>query len=621
LQQSCEESRDTGSAGRPAQRLPSQGSRLLPWALVVLLTAAALAVFLFRGGGASPQALHLSVPLPAGTSLPPRQMGLLDVSADGRQVALVLTDTQGRRLYLETLDDGRIVPLEGTEQAISPFFSPDGRWLGFFAGGKLKKVSTQGGRPFTICNTAGNNRGASWGEDDRIIFAAHYTEALKQVPAGGGSPEPFSHLDEKQGERTHRWPQVVPGEDLVLFTVGTMDSPESYDAAHIDALIPSTGRRKTVLEGASMARYLPTGHLLFAREGFLFAVPFDTRQLTTSGTPVPVLENVKTVKASGLARAAFSSTGTLIYLKGGAEDLRTRLVWRFLDGHSEPLDAPMDEYTDVALSPDGSRLAVAIRGDTVFDIWIQNIQAGGLTRLTFEGDNRTPVWTPDGQRISYSSVRHNKLSSVYIKAADGTGEAELLYDPGSSPGSGGAQPESWSPNGLWLAMASNNLNGYNISLLSTQDGTEKPFLQGKGAELFAAFSPDGRWMAYASDESGRTEVYVRPFPGPGGKRQISRQGGLEPYWSRDGKDLFFRRTTALYRAHVDTRTGFRAGNPEQVLDDLPDAGQTLIRQYTLHPDGRRLLTLETRAGRSERPSQVNFVSHWFDEIRAKINRD
>ncbi len=266
-----------------------------------------------------PQLLTLLAPFPQGQSVPSDQMGVVALSSDGTNLALVLEHDGEQRLFLRRLDREDLTPIAGTEEASTPTFSPDGKWIAFFAGGKLKKVSVDGGKPITLCDVAGDNRGASWGSDDRIVFAGHYTQGLSRVPGSGGAPEALTTLDAAKGERTHRWPHAVPGHDLVLFTVGSMDSPESYDEARIDAMRPSTGERKTLVRGASMARYAPTGHLVYAREGFLFAVPFDVERLETRGNPVPLIENVMGMRSSGVVHADFSASGLLAYVAGSLQ--------------------------------------------------------------------------------------------------------------------------------------------------------------------------------------------------------------------------------------------------------------------------------------------------------------
>jgi serine/threonine-protein kinase len=279
-------------------------SRFLPWALMAI--AAVIASFAFWRASSGPvdverELFTLVAPIAADLQVPQIQEGVLALSPDGKTLALVLANDNRQMLYVRRLDRNEFLEMPGTQNAGTPFFSPDGEWIAFFADDKLKKVSTSGGTPMTLCDAQGSNRGSTWGTDDFITFSPHYTRPLMRVSGSGGEPIPFTSIDSANGERTHRWPDAIPDEDLVLFTVGAMDSPEGYDDARIVAIRPSTGERRTVLERASMAKYLPTGHLLFGRGGFLFAVPFDVGSLETRGNPVPVMENVLGEPANHLA--------------------------------------------------------------------------------------------------------------------------------------------------------------------------------------------------------------------------------------------------------------------------------------------------------------------------------
>jgi serine/threonine-protein kinase len=443
------------------------------------------------------------------------------------------------------------------------------------------------------------------------VFTPHYTTALMQVSDGGGEPTPLTTLDADRGERTHRWPQAVPGEDLVLFTVGAIDTPESYDGARIDAVRPSTGERKTVLEGASMARYVPTGHLLFGREGFLFAVAFDIDRLETKGSPFPVLENVMGMRNSGLVHAGFSRTGLLAYVEGSAQSRESRLVWRYRDGRSEPLAAPIAGYSAPRLSPDRQRIAAAVAGDTNFDIWTYALERGALTRLTFEGDNTWPVWSPDGRRIAFASIRNDALMSTYVKSADGSGETELLLSPETHQDWGQTIPRSWSPDGRVVLLEFTNQQGSNILAISVEDKSETFRMETPASEHSPALSPDGRWLAYGSDESGRFEVYVRPFPESGGRWQISTDGGTFPRWAPDGRSLFYRRQTRLMAVSVDLEQDtVRADPPQVVFDDLRLQGTESDYDAL---DDRTFLVVEPVG--SERAAQgVTVLVNWLDQL-------
>jgi serine/threonine-protein kinase len=609
----------------PAVDRPAAGpeasawTRRLPWALVALLAVVA-GLAQWRAGSDS-DAVHeapllsLLAPFPPEQAIPGLQMGVVALSPDGKYLALALEQDGEQHLFLRRMDREDMAPIAGTEGASTPTFSPDGKWIAYFADGKLKKVSVDGGKPITLCDSVGDNRGASWGSDDRIVFAAHYTQGLSRVPGSGGELEPLTTLDASVGERTHRWPHAVPGHDLILFTVGAMDSPESYDEARIDALRPSTGERKNVLQGASMARYAPSGHLVFGREGFLFAVPFDVERLETRGSPVPVVENVMGMRSSGVVHADFSGDGLLAYIAGSPRSRQSRLVWRHRDGRTEPLPAPVAGYGSPRLSPDRRRIVVPTAGDATFDVWVWDIERETPTRLTFEGDNPDAVWSPDGERIAFASVRGGARMSTYVKAADGSGAEELLYSPTAESGSGRPATQDWSPDGRTLLYEFSDTKQTNILALDTESLETRVLLSSPAAEGGPALSPDGRWLAYHSDESGHPEVYVRPFPDMSGRWQISDAGGMSPRWSPDGRELFYRYGNSLYAVRITTEDGkFHADRPQALFDDVPAA--------TLNPnfdvlDADTFLLVEP-AGDEETSPGVTVVVNWLDDLERRV---
>ena len=593
--------------------------RVLPWALVLLMTVVS-AVALMQVTRTSTETaetgpVSLVAPFPDGQLIPSNQMGVMALSPNGKTLALVLDNAGVKHIYTRKLDSQTFTRLAGTEDASTPFFSPDGRWIGFIANGRLKKISVDGGNPMTLADSDGNNRGASWGADDRIVFTPHFTSPLMQVSGSGGEPTPLTSLDTGRGERTHRWPHAVPHEDVVLFTVGAMDSPESYDQSDIDAIRPSNGERRTVLRGASMARYAPTGHLIFAREGFLFAVSFDIKTLETRGSPVPVVENVMGMRASGVVYAEVANNGLLAYISGSSHSRESRLVWRYRDGRSEPLPMAVAGYVSPSLSPDRKHIAMGIEGDTTYDIWTYDLDRETLTRLTFEGDNNWPIWSPDGKRIAFSSVRDDALMSAYAKASDGSGEAQMLFSPEGRANWGQASPIDWSADGRFLTIEYANENGANALAYDLEEGEERILMETPAIEQAPSISPDGKWLVYTSDEAGRNETYVRPFPEAGGKWQISTEGGAFPRWSSDGRKIFFRRQGLLLEVDIDTRGGaFKASRPRQVLDGLPS--------LTSDPDydvlGSDTFLVIEPAGKENAPKGVTVIVNWLDELRRRV---
>ena len=616
---SAAESPAAGESGVAAAAVASSSvSRFFPWVLMAL--AAVVAAFALWQVSIGPvdgtgELLTLVAPIAADLQVPPTQEGVLALSPDGKTLALVLVKNNKRMLYVRSLDRDEIVEMPGTENATTPFFSPDGAWIAFFADDKLKKVSTSGGTSMTLCDARGSNRGGAWGTDDVITFVPHYTRPLMRVSGAGGEPMPFTSIDSANGERTHRWPDAVPGEDLVLFTVGTIESPEGYDEARIDAVRPSTGERRTVLEGASMAKYVPTGHLLFGRGGFLFAVPFDIGSLETRGNPVPVVENVMGNSGSGVVNADIGRNGVLAFISATRQSRQSRLVWRTRDGAKDPLGAPPDSYLTPTLSPDRKRIAIMLRNENNFDIWTYQIEQDTLTRLTFEGENRSPTWSPDGRRIAFSSARGNALTSVFVKAADGSGPAEMLYAPTQlrTESAGNILPMGWTPDGKHLIVEYADENSQNIASIS-EDGEPRFLVNTPAIEVQPRLSPNGRWLAYISDETGDFRVFVRAFPGPGGKWQVSNTTGARPVWSPDGAELFYRHQTSLYSVAVDESSGtFKSGRPEIVFDDLHPLSAW---DYDVF-DANRFLLLETVGDRTGPPG-VTVVVNWFDELERLV---
>ena len=386
--------------------------------------------------------MRLSVEVTPGESLWTVQGPAAILSPDGTHLAFVTTDGQGqRKLYLRSLDQLQATALSGTERAANPFFSPDGEWIAFFAGGKLKKISVVGGAAVTLCD-APAGRGGSWGDDGAIVFAPEVLSGLSRDSSAGGMPEAVTTLDKEKGEGSHRWPQVLPGAKAVLFTTGV--SVQRYIVAHS----LETGERKTVQQAGFYGRYLLTGHLVYVSQGTLFAVPFDLGRLEVTGPSAPILEYVRTYIRYAAGQLDFSQTGTLVYLTGEGATADVSIFWMDPEGKTEPLLPTPRDYYNPSFSPDGKRLAVQITEGENSDLWVYELERETLSRLTFkEGSDRVPVWTPDGRYVTFSSDRQGGVSNIYWKRADGTGDAEHLTESSNLQ-----IPWSWSPDGKVLAF-------------------------------------------------------------------------------------------------------------------------------------------------------------------------
>ena len=534
---------------------------------------------------------------------------LLAMSPDGRSVAFVATSGGKTQIYLRRTDRFDAVPVSGTEGGVDPFFSPDGQWLGFIGGavpaggivpltsGKLKKVPVGGGPPTTLCDAA--NRGASWGPDNTILFTTSATSGISRVSAAGGTPEPLTTL--QPSERSHRWPSFLPGGKAVLFSI--QPNGASFDDALIAVRSLQTGEQRVVAQGGASPIYLPTGHLVFGRGGVLLAMPFDLRRLEVTGPPVPILEGVAMNTGTGAEQYA-TAAGSLVYLPGPASATRRELVWVDQRGAERLLGMEKRPYTELAVSPDGQRITLAVMGQAGNqDIWVYDIARGTFNRVTFSpGLDGSPIWNPDGRRVTYSSIRTGPMEILQVPF-DGSGSEERLINAAAAS----AQARSWHPSGKWLAY---DIGG-DIHVLALTDARKtQPFVTTtEFVEAFPAFSPDGGWIAYQSTETGRSEIYVRAFPGPGGKSQVSTEGGARPRWSRDGRQLFFRVGARMVAAAVTPGPTFANEVPRVLFE-----GQ-YAPPFDIAPDGRFLMV------RDEQPpdrSQLRFVLNWVEELTGAL---
>jgi len=589
--------------------------RALPWgvaALMTLVTAFSLWSLRRIGAEAPRPSTHLSASAPASELLANSEQPTVALSANGRELAYVAHHGDTTQLFLRLMDRAEATALTGTEGASNPFFSPDGEWLGFFADAKLKKVSVRGGAPLVLCD-APQNRGAAWGPDDTIIFSPMFVSGLMRIPAAGGTPQAVTTPETAKGERTHRWPEILPDGKAVIFTIGTTDSPTYYEDAKIELLSLATGKRRVLVQGGSMARYAGSGHLVYARAGVLFAVPFDSSTLEAQGAPVPVLQGVGGDPSSGAVNFALATNGTLAYVPGLAQAPERTLVWVSRKGEIQPLPVPPRPYRNPRLSPDGRRLAVEVGqgAGRQSDIWVLDIGRGTFTRLTFNTGSFNPIWSPDGKRLTFNGPLKSGLQGLQWKPADGSAPEEMLTTSRFPEG-----PESWTPDGRQLTFFEIGTSESDIWNLSLEvERKPQPIIQTRFSEWGSSFSPDGRWLAYNSDESGRFEVYVQPFPGPGGKWQISNDGGWGAAWARNGRELFYvRGNDRMMVVSVQTRPTFAPGTPRALFES---ASINLLsgygHNYDVSPDGQRFIAVRSTEAASA-ATQVNIVLNWFDDL-------
>jgi serine/threonine-protein kinase len=555
------------------------------------------------------------------------------ITPDGRQIVYRVgpAGTVGSQLAVRSLDqlDARLLP--GISGIRSPFVSPDGRWVGFFeglGGGELKKVPILGGPAITVCKFTGNPLEASWGSDDTIIFADNdRSTGLLSVSAGGGDPKVLTKPDAARGELDHVMPFILPGGRAVLFTILTVG--QQADNAQIAVLDLKTGQKKTLIRGGSDARYVDTGHLVYAAAGTIRAVRFDLGRLEVTSDPVPLVEKVAMSGTTWTANFVLSNTGTLVYVPGGVGGgLLRSLAWVTRQGREEAIKAPPRAYTLPRISPDGTRVAFDIR-DQENDIWVWDLRRETLTRLTFDpGLDQAPVWTPDSRRLLFSSLRGG-AQNLYAQAADNTGAITRLTNSLNPQ-----FPSSISPDGTQVLFTETvPKTGQDISLLKLGSGPAtspqlaQPLIQTAFNELNAEVSPDGRWVAYQSNESGSMEVYVRPFPhADAGRWQVSSGGGTRPVWAHNSRELFFYSANSGALMAVTVQPGgttFSASNPSKVFDVQPYYFATTGRSYDVSADGQRFLMIKLASlsgpqNSTTAPPNLVVVEHWTEELKARV---
>ena len=553
---------------------------------------------------------RLVVNLPPGQQLAGLDNGpAVALSPDGTHLAYVARQGGGTQLiYLRAMESLEARPIPGTEGAVNPFFSHDGQWVGFFAGGKLKKVSVNGGTALTL-GDASIPLGASWGSQAMIAFVPASAGGLQQVSEAGGALQPLTRLD--KAEVNQRWPEFLPGGKAVLFAAGPTTT--NWNNAQVAVQSVGTGERRNLIQGATQPRYTPSGHLVYAQGGSLMAVPFDLRRLAITGTADPVVDGILQSTVSGSAQYSFSNTGTLVYIAGGVQSAQRKLVWVNRTGTQQLLAAPAHAYTFPRLSPDGRRVAVAIEEEGT-QTWLYDFSRETLTRFTFGGNtNYDPVWTPDGKRIAFQSNREGPIN-IFWQLADGGGGLERLTTSEYLDA-----PNSWSPDGQLMAFVEiNPITGYDIWVLRMGDRKAQPFLRTPFLESAPRFSPDGHWLAYVSDESGHREIYVQAYPGPGGKWQISTEGGTEPVWNPIGRELFYRSGDKMMAVEITAQPSFSVGKPKVLFEGPYQPTPATFSNYDVSPDGQRFLMLKASEQAQAAPTQINVVLNWFEELKRRV---
>ena len=579
------------------------------WALAGIAAGAALAALGFR----------LTVrPAPRAVTrfaiaLPP-QLEVRDpmaLSPDGRTLVYAAIDENGSRLYRCPLDSLESVPIRGTEGGSTPFFSPDGASIGFSDTRRLMRVPLQGGAPATV--RAERPLGATWLPDDTIVIGS--ASGLLRVPAGGGEARQLTTV--RPGEVEHHSPAAADGGRVVLFTVHT----GARDAQRIDAISLATGERTQVTQGSG-ARFLPTGHIVFAfqRSGSLWVAPFDVKRLRLTGSPTSALEGIK-ISDGWNPTIAAGLNGALAYATGRTSSsytLRT-LAWVDRNGREEPIAAPPRAWWWPQISPDGRRLGLHIMDPVNMDAWIYELDRGPLVRVTFNpAQDGYPLWSRDGRHIAFWSNRGGGVRELRLRSADLTGDEEVLTTSRNA-----RVPFSWSADGKLLVFQQHSgETRIDIGMVSVdKPHTITMLIDGPADESYPAVSPDGRWIAYQSNQSGRWEVYVQPFPALGSSWQVSTQGGTAPLWDPGGRELVYRNGRAVIGVPVGGNGNtFTYGNPRTLFEGAyandvfdPGGGPT----YALSPDGLRFVMLKEQAASNESaaPTEIVVILNWTDELQ------
>ena len=618
---------------------PASTSRRAASILVAVTAAAAgiaaYATFsLTRVSAPSLSVGRFPIALPMGDRFSFTAWPVVALSADGTR----LVYTANQRLYLRPMDQLEPTPIRGTEVAAgpgraarSPFFSPDGRWIGFWEDGQLKKVSITGGAPIELC-AAENPWGVSWTSDNTILYGQSEqtgtgAAGIWRVSSEGGKSE---HVVKVEAGQIAQSPQLLPGGRAILFTLARLGE---WDTAQIVVESLDSGRRDVVVERGAAARYVPTGHLVYALDGTLRAVPFDVTSLALLGDAVLLVEDVAQVLLT--AHFAISDQGALVYVPrdaiGGFSQLQRTLVWVDRQGREDPIKGVHPRpFFNPRLSPDGTRVLLEVR-DQTSDIWIWYLARATLERVTFEPTfEESGVWAHDGKTLIYASSRlgaPNAPRSVFRRPSDGTGTFEQLIQ-----GTVAQFPSTVTPDGTALifraetpASKVGSRPGYDLFLLSLEgEHRSRPLLATPFDELNAAVSPNGQWLAYESNESGRNEIHVRPFPNvDADKQQVSTNGGTHPLWARNGQELFYESLGTLMRVPVKTGATFERGTPEKVFDltyFVPQIRGPSGRMYDVSADGQRFLMIKEISVADERPPspRIILVQNWFEELKRHV---
>lgn len=602
--------------------------RFLPWGIAAALALALLTLPFYRQAShpSENRFMLLSLSIPSDPKLDSMNGPAIAISPDGSRIAYATGGSgsdQLYHLYLRDMYKTDAVLLQGAGSGTSPFFSPDGQWIGFFAEGKLKKISVRGGAAVSLCDV-GAYRGATWGDDDTILLPTQYTSALYRIPASGGTPQVATHLNPKRGETTHRWPQFLPGSKAVLFTASSNNN--YYGTATVEAASLDSGEPKVLVENAYYGRYLPGGYLAYVSQGTLFVAPFDAGALKLTGTAIPVIEGIDADLSNARVQFAIADNGMAIYSAAGDSYQNLNLVRLDKNHNATVLLKDAGDFSSPRFAPDGKKIAFEKGAG---GIWVYDTERGTTSEVTTATAANYPIWTPDGQRIAYSYVPSGSGKAhgqrIFWKRSDGAGAEEPLTPEDLQ----NSYTSSWTPDGKTLVYMRGNEKNHSCCDIWTvalnQNGKpEEPqvFLEMTNDRTFGTrmpeVSPDGHWLAYVSGESGLPQIYVVPFPRGEGKWQISANGGVEPHWSKTSHALFYSRSGSLLAVPYTTeKSSFLAGTPQEI----PQGHIELRSPYTSYdvaPDGQHFVAFQFPNGNVSVSQQPTVAIHWLDEVRRLV---
>ena len=599
---------------RPADSLSRHALAVATIVLVTATVAGSIVWFTSRPTVAPGRVSRLHILTPS--------IAALSILSSSRDVALtpdgsrlIYVGATGTTLFVRPLDQLEATPLVRGAALRDPFVSPDGQWVGFFDGAfTLKKVALTGGPDVVVARLNGAEQGAAWAADGTIIFATtSTTTGLQRVSADGSAPVVLTRPNRERGEAGHLWPEMLPGGRAVLFTVAAMTG--GLDAGSIGVFDLRSGRPMILLRGGRHAQYAPSGHLVYAVDGTLRAVGFDLTRLMVVGTARPIVPQVRTT-TFGAVEAALAYDGTLVYIVGGTGARTLTLVWVDRQGRETPLGAPPRQYVQPRLSPDGTRIAVRI-SDQDSSIWFWDLARSTLTRGTFDAANDTyPVWTPDGRRLVFSSSQAGPMN-LFSQGADGTGLVTRMTE---SPNSQTATDIA--PDGTVVFTEGSTTTGQDVMALPLDRPHEvHPLVRTPHDERNGVVSPDGRWLAYEANDSGPFQIYVRPFPAvDAGHWQVSTNGGTEPLWGRNGKELFYvGAESALMRVAVEDGAVWTPGTPTKVFEGPYDVGTNVVmaRNFDISRDDQRFLMIKS-AGSEIAVPQIVVVQHFDEELKRLV---